>query len=245
MRLNGHLIKVDDLTARQRDEMYELMVQYYENMNRSIFDSDLDEKHWIICCTDPKSGVIRGFSTQMLLHVESEGGPVCALFSGDTIVDRMCWAQNSLAKVWGSFVLSLMDRFATEQFYWFLIAKGYKTYRFLPVFFHEFYPRYDERTPGWASEVIATLGSHKYPREYDQDTGIIRALERGCSLRSNVAEITDQRMKDPHVSFFADRNPGHARGDEICCIAPLRRENFTRAAYRVIGTEQAMLAELL
>jgi hypothetical protein len=37
------------------------------------------------------------------------------------------------------------------------------------------------------------------------------------------------------VRFFIERNPGHARGDELCCLAPLTRENFTRAAYRTIG----------
>jgi hypothetical protein len=55
-------------------------------------------------------------------------------------------------------------------------------------------------------------------------------------LRSGVAEITEQRLRDPHVRFFAERNPGHASGDELCCIAPLTRENFTPAAYRVIGS---------
>jgi hypothetical protein len=43
------------------------------------------------------------------------------------------------------------------------------------------------------------------------------------------------RLRDPFVRFFVERNPGHARGDALCCLAPLTRANFTPAAYRVIG----------
>ena len=42
-----------------------------------------------------------------------------------------------------------------------------------------------------------------------------------------------ERLRDPHVRFFHGRNPDHARGDELCCLAPLTRANFTPAAYRV------------
>ena len=50
-----------------------------------------------------------------------------------------------------------------------------------------------------------------------------------------VADLTPQRLHDPYVRFFAERNPGHSDGNELCCLAPLTRANFTAAAYRVIG----------
>jgi hypothetical protein len=60
-------------------------------------------------------------------------------------------------------------------------------------------------------------------------------------LRPGVADLTPGRLRDPHVDFFARRNPGHPRGDELCCLAPLTRGNFTAAAWRVIGPEPAAL----
>jgi hypothetical protein len=53
--------------------------------------------------------------------------------------------------------------------------------------------------------------------------------------------VTVERLRDPHVCFFLARNPGHASGDELCCLAPLTRANFTPAAYRVIGAEPVAL----
>ena len=60
-------------------------------------------------------------------------------------------------------------------------------------------------------------------------------------MREGVADVTAERLRDRHVSFFHLGNPGHARGDELCCLAPLTRANFTPAAYRVIGPEPAPL----
>ncbi len=240
MKLNGRLVRVADVTASERNQMFSLMETYYEHMDLSVFEADLHEKQWVILLQDPINNVVRGFSTQMLLNIEVEGRPVQALFSGDTIVDNEYWAQNPLAQIWGQFALSLIDANRSAQLYWFLITQGYKTYRFLPVFFHEFYPRYDGPTPAWASRVIDALGRRKYPTAYIPDAGIVRADHFGCRLRSEVAEITNRRLRDPHVQFFAEKNPGHARGDELCCFAPLTRENFTSAAYRVIGSTPAL-----
>ena len=240
MKLNGRLVRVADVTDSERDAMFSLMETYYDQTDRSVFEADLDEKQWVILLHDPTDSIVRGFSTQMMLDLIVDCRPVRALFSGDTIIDREHWAQNPLAQVWGQFALSLIDANRSAQLYWFLIAKGYKTYRFLPVFFHEFYPRYDGPTPAWTSCVIDALGRHKYPTAYNSGAGIVRAGPFSCRLRSEVAEITNRRLRDPHVQFFAEKNSGHARGDELCCIAPLTRENFTSAAYRVIGSTPAL-----
>ena len=45
------------------------------------------------------------------------------------------------------------------------------------------------------------------------------------------------RLRDPNVQFFVAQNPEHANGDELCCIAPLTRDNFTEAAYRILESQ--------
>ena len=68
---------------------------------------------------------------------------------------------------------------------------------------------------------------------------MVRAGPGKDRLRPGVADPPGGRLRDPHVRFFLERNPGHAAGDELCCIAPLTRSAFTEAAYRVIGPETA------
>jgi hypothetical protein len=70
---------------------------------------------------------------------------------------------------------------------------------------------------------------------------VVRAHAHQYRLRSGVADLSPERLRDRHVRFFAERNPGHSGGDELCCLAPLTRANFTRAAYRVIGLAEPAL----
>ena len=134
-----------------------------------------------------------------------------------------------------------LDAHPARRLYWFLIAKGYKTYRFLPTFFHEFYPRFDAASPAPLRQIVDRLAMRKYPTRYDSRAGIIAADRDACRLRSGVADVTRERLRDPHVRFFVERNPAHVDGDELCCLAPLTRENFTSAAYRVIGGAESVL----
>lgn len=241
MNLSARLATIEEVTARQRETMLALMQRHYFNVRRAQFEADLAEKRWVILIHDA-GGALCGFSTQTLLDAEVDGRAVKALFSGDTIIDRSHWGQQALTHVWGRLALALIDSYPGDERYWFLISKGYKTYRFLPVFFQEFYPRHDYPTPSCARSVIDALALARYARAYDSEAGVIRAGADQYRLREEVAPVTAERLHDPHVRFFQARNPGHARGDELCCLAPLSRENFTAAAYRVIGPEPAALA---
>ncbi|MBI2824416.1 MAG: hypothetical protein HYX69_07000 [Planctomycetia bacterium] len=225
---------MDDLSFDRREAMLALLRRHFDGVTRRDFARDLAEKQWVIELVEPESGALRGFSTQCLLDVPVAGRIVRALFSGDTIVDRDHWGDPALSHVWGNLALALIDAHAGQELYWYLISQGYRTYRFLPLFFREFYPRYDCPTPTALRDVLDALGRHKYPRDYDAAHGVIHHRPGGCRLRGGVSVITAGRRRDPHVQFFIERNPGHSAGDELCCLAPLTRENFTSAAYRVI-----------
>src|ERR1700733_14114299 len=241
MKLTADLVASVDLTDRQRETMFALMDRHYDAVSPEVFETDLAEKPWVILISDPTNGELCGFSTQMMFEVEVEGRSIRALFSGDTIVDRNHWGDQALAHVWGRLALSLIDSHPGVELYWFLISEGYKTYRFLPVFFNEFYPRYDQPTPAVAKTVIDALAVARYPHEYDPQAGVIRAGSGQYRLRRGLADLTPGRLRDDHVRFFEACNSGHVHGDELCCLAPLTRANFTPLAYRVIGPEPVAL----
>jgi hypothetical protein len=234
MRLHGRLVPRSQVTAAQREVMFALMDRLYADVRRDRFRADLDEKDWVIQVFDA-AGRLCGFSTQMLLHAECDGAPVVALFSGDTVVAREHWGDPALAHVWGRLALRLIDERPGAELYWFLISKGYKTYRFLPIFFHDFHPRPGRPLPPRVRAVRDVLALGKYPGAYDAAGGVVRARPGHDRLRRGVADVTPARLRDPFVRFFVESNPGHVAGDELCCLAPLTRANFTAAAWRVIG----------
>jgi hypothetical protein len=236
MRLHGRLVPAEHLTSNERYAMFGLMQRHYDNVVRSSFDADLSEKEWVIQLWRGPDELC-GFSTQMILDVRVNSRSIKALFSGDTIIDRQYWGDTALMQIGGELAVSLIDKWPECELYWFLISQGYKTYRFLPVFFREFYPRHSVPTPTDAREIIDALATLKYPDRYDAETGIVRSVASQYRLREGVAEVSPERLSDPHVRYFVARNPLHYAGDELCCLARLTRDNFTSAANRLINRQ--------
>ncbi len=233
--LEARVLPVDDVSRSGRNDMFRLMQRHYANVKKEVFDRDLAKKQWIIQVRSLATGELCGFSTQAVVDVTVEDRPIKALFSGDTIIEPEFWGDPSLILVGGQLCLSLIDAYPNSELYWFLISSGYKTYRFLPVFFREFYPRFDDPTPAAMLQAIDTLSNQLFPERYD-GAGIIRTDANQYRLRVGVADITQERLQDPNIRFFAERNPGHIVGDELCCLAPLTRANFTAAANRILGS---------
>ena len=231
--LSGSIERVAHLTGAQRDAMFALMDQYYET-TRPIFDADLAEKERVILLKDPTSGLIKGFSTMMRLDLAG----VTALFSGDTIIHADYRYTTALPQYWAELAFSMRDQIKRVEperpVFWFLITSGYKTYRYLPTFFRDFYPRYDRSTPAEIQQLMHTLARTRYGAQYDEQAGVIR-LQQGTPLRQGVAEIRAHRLKNPHIAFFARANPGHTAGDELVCLAAIERENLTRAGRRMVA----------
>ena len=242
-KLTGQVTLVSDLDLADKEQMYQLMKRHFDNVDWDVFQEDLAEKQWVIRLIDQKTGVLSGFSTQMLLPLEVSGREILAVYSGDTIVDREKWGTMALGLAAVKLAFSLIEEHPDEELYWFLISKGYKTYRFLPVYFHEFFPRYDLETPEWAKQIIDACGRRKFPQTYDPASGLVIAEQDGCRLQEGVATVTDQRLNDPHVRFFLEQNPGHEAGNELCCIAPLKRENFAPTARRWVESNDRSKAD--
>ena len=213
------VIRRAELTRRDRDAMFALYTTYFATSDRVTFERDLAEKEWVILLFDAGGG-IDGFSTLMRLHVAG----ATVFFSGDTIVARHRWGTFDLPRMWARHVFAEAD----ENTYWFLISSGYRTYRYLPLFFREFYPRDVTMKP-----LIDAIASTKFGDAYDARTGVIR-LATPAPLREGVSD-PELRMNNPHVRFFIDANPGHADGDELACLVRVNAGNLTPAGLRMIG----------
>ena len=87
-------------------------------------------------------------------------------------------------------------------------------------------------TPPDVQAMLDTFAVAKFGSEYDPASGVVR-LRHATPLREGVADLTAERLRDPLVAFFAERNPGHARGDELACLTEIARSNLTRAGERM------------
>jgi hypothetical protein len=225
MTLESQTLSVRDLPAACIAQMQQLMRAHYEGVSEAQFLADLKAKQWVILLFD--HGTVCGFSTQVLFDHFLAGRHVKILFSGDTIIDRKHWGSLALPVAWGRLMLSLQAASPDIGLYWLLTSKGYKTYRFLPVFFREFYPCCASETPAFEKALLTSVASEKFGKRFDPANGILRAEPGGQRLREGIAEIDEKRLRDPHVAFFQKMNPGHMRGDELVCLTHFHPDNLT------------------
>ena len=117
-KLIGEITAVSSLRSSQKIEMYSLMRSSYDNVDRDKFDRDLSEKKDVILLRETDQGVIKGFSTLMLLTQNIDEKETTALFSGDTIIDKEYWGTDELPKWWGRYAFSLIDTMEGRELYW-------------------------------------------------------------------------------------------------------------------------------
>lgn len=211
-RLAARTVAVTELGAADREGMWRVFSRYYADVRRDVFERDLDKKHHVVVLFDSGDRSLQGFST---LEVYAEAG-ARVIFTGDTIVEKDYWGQSALHRAFFAFLLRERLRRPWAPVYWFLISKGYKTYLTLARNLVNYWPRHDAATPAHVQGIIAALAERKYPGAYHD--GVLRFASSAGRLKESIAPIDAAVLQQPDIRFFVEKNPGHARGDELCCL---------------------------
>jgi hypothetical protein len=228
------LVPRAELTQAQKGEMFQLMAQHFEGMTPEQFARDLAEKNLALLLERDETLV--GFSTLLAYTTMMEKKTVNVIYSGDTIVTPAAWGTTALPRAWVAGVEALRATLPPGQCFWLLLTSGFRTYRFLPVFWREFFPRFDAVTPPDKQRLLNQLAQERFGAEFDSGAGIVR-FAHPQRLRKDLKEVPPCRENDPHVTFFMSQNPGHVNGDELVCLAELCPENLTRAGRRMMAPQ--------
>lgn len=229
------LVPRADLTALQQEAMFQLLAHHFEGVTREQFASDLAEKHLAILLQ--RDDRLVGFSTQLAYTTDFEGKSVNVIYSGDTIVSPEAWGTTALPRAWVAGVNALRATLPPGRCFWLLLTSGFRTYRFLPVFWREFFPRFDRLTPPDVQRLIDHLAHERFGEQFDLVADVVR-FTRPQRLCAGLKEVPAGRETDPHTTFFLNRNPGHVNGDELVCLTELCLENLTAAGRRMMPTHE-------
>lgn len=230
--LYTEIARTRDLPELLRAAMYDLYQDHYEATSRDIFLSDFAEKEFVLIVRD-RNGVVRGFTTAIILKSATAGKMIRAIFSGDTIMHREYWGHQDLAFNWIRFAGRIKSERPDVPLYWFLIVKGHRTYRYLTAFSINFFPHWQRRTPDEAHAVITHLARQRFGVHFDENRGIIHFPASRGHLRADLAAVSEIEARRPDVRFFLERNPGYAAGDELVCLTELEPNNLKPIARRL------------
>jgi hypothetical protein len=236
--VKGSLVARSEIDAALERDMLALHARYFEGVTAHQFRRDLAEKDWAVLIRD-EDGRLAGFSTLRVDRLRFRADPITLLSSGDTIVAPEAWHSSVLSRTWIESALRIHEHAPNGPLLWLLLSSGYRTYRFLPVFWREFFPRFDRATPRATRELMHDLARHRYGACFDSAAGVVR-FPLPAVLRAPLRAVPGSRRIDPHVAFFLDANPGHERGDELVCLTELAEGNLTAAGRRMVGLSRRL-----
>jgi Acetyltransferase (GNAT) domain len=211
--------------------MFELLAVHFEGVSHEQFTRDLAEKNRVILLLRDERLV--GFSTLLAYTAAFEGESLNVIYSGDTVVAPEAWGTTALPRAWIAAVNEWREELPEGRCFWLLLTSGFRTYRFLPVFWREFFPCFNKPTPVQAQRLLNQLSQERFGSQFDSSSGVVR-FSSPQRLRASLKEVPSGRERDPHIAFFLATNPGHVRGDELVCLTELSDENLTRAGRRMI-----------
>jgi hypothetical protein len=222
------LVARHELSRAVKSEMFDLLRTHFEGVEEAQFATDLAEKNWVLLLR--RDDRIVGFTTFAVYESCFEGERITVVYSGDTIVAPEAWNSTALARGWIAAVKQFREQKPQQRCMWLLLTSGFRTYRFLPVFWREFYPSINSHceTP----PLLAHLAQERFGAQYAQDRGVVR-FTKPQRLAGELKNVPAGRTRDPHIEFFLAKNPGWAGGDELVCLTELRDENLTPAGRRM------------
>lgn len=219
-------LKLDEL-----ESISVLYLNYYDGSSREKVLADLESKSEILLLFSDNS--IVGFTTYQIYNAVFEDKPIKIIYSGDTVVHHDHWGQQKLGFAWIKRVGQLYKEFRGTPFYWFLIVKGHRTYRYLPAFANSFYPHWEiDRSD--LKGLLSFLAREKFQDLYNEKTGIIHYCNSQGHLKSDYATPTSREKEHKAVKFFLEKNPGYREGDELACLCEIKEENFKPLTKRLI-----------
>ncbi|KAL5499378.1 hypothetical protein EMCRGX_G010777 [Ephydatia muelleri] len=219
LRLHTYLARTTDLDLVSTEELYRFVVKFITapSLDKETilknFNKTLNSYSHVMLCRERTDGSLRGM---MLIGIEHNGSY--------TVIK------------WG-LVMFLNYYRGGPWMYWILIYVSLKE-----LFLHPFTPLYHSgKIFSYKTYNMITPFEHFYPRvkqpteNYNQETCV---LEREYSyIKEHVAPITDDELKNPHIKFFTEQNPGWRKGHCLIVITLMSWREVFKAAF--IGSKRS------
>ena len=214
------------LTPSELDEIWMVTDRYIET-TREIYETKLKAL--------PEVGLWRTRDGQLVGLVSLDvyrptwrGRESIVFFTSSVVIDEAYRGRNLVVRTGLRMILREKLRRPWLAAYWFFDTFSYKSYLLLPRYFRDYWPRRDRETPNAIAVFVDHLARRRYGADWIPERGIVR--RSGTKrLHERTAPVDASTLADPDVHYFESRNPGHAEGDMLVCLAPLTLTNILGA----------------
>jgi hypothetical protein len=227
---SARFVPISTLEDGTRERMARIYWDSYDGSSEAIFRSDLSAKDEVLLIHAADELV--GFTSLRVIDRDWQGQRIRVVYSGDTVVERAHWGQQSLAFAWISRMGALKRERPESRLFWFLLVKGHRTFRYLPVFGKSFFPHWSvDRSD--LKPLADALSLDMFPDDYNPVTGVVEFSPSRGHLKPHIALPAREELDREGVRFFLERNPGFQRGHELVCLCEMEEHNMKPLTLRL------------
>ncbi len=230
-RVDIRVLPVAALTAKERDEIWEL-TQIYVETRRPYYETKLRAFPEAALFRN-RGGELVGIVALDVYRAEFRSENSTILFTSSVVIDEPYRRHNLIQRTGFEVFLRARLRHPFRPIYWFFDTFSYKSYGLLPRNFVEFWPRYDRPTPERQAALIDHLAQKRYGTAWRPEQGIVERSGQK-KLKPATAAVEPKLLADPNIRFFVTTNPGYQEGDMLVCLCPLTLKNWLYAANKAI-----------
>ena len=223
-------VSVAELDGQTRRAMCDLYLSSYEATNAELFEGDLRSKdEALLLHFGPR---LVGFTTLRVFDAVWQGADIRVVFSGDTVVDREHWGQQTLSLNWVRRMGHIKRMQPEKRLVWLLLVKGHRTYRYLHVFAKTFHPREGQHDANLAA-LASHLARQQFHEDYNAATGLVEFVPSRGQLKQDLAEPRPDEESRAGVAYFLQRNPAFRLGHELVCVCDVEEDNMKPMTLRL------------
>jgi hypothetical protein len=247
-----HIVRCTALDDPTRRALCDLYLSSYEATTPELFHGDLLGKDEVLLLH--AGARLVGFTTLRVFDAAWRGQAIRVVFSGDTVVERAHWGQQSLSQHWLRRMGQIKRDQPDKRLVWLLLVKGHRTYRYLHVFAKTFHPRPAQHLGqdlghgsdqgadldaclGDCDSDLAALADHlarqQWPGDYRPISGVVEFVPSRGQLKQDLADPRPDELLRPGVAYFLQRNPGYRRGHELVCVCDVEEANMKPMTLRL------------
>lgn len=207
-----------------------LYLANFDGSSEALFRADLSEKDEALLLFS--EGQLVGFTTLKVFSRNWHSAPIRIVYSGDTLVSPEHWGQQQLAFAWIARIGEIKQQEPAVPLYWFLLVKGHRTFKYLPVFGKSFFPHWSiDRSD--LKPLADQLALERFGANYNPQTGVVAFSDSRGHLKEAIASATSEELMKPATQFFFERNPGYREGHELVCVCELELANMKPLTARI------------
>ena len=198
---------------------------------------------YTIFCREKMDGSLRGFSFIDKSCSQVNGRKCTLIKTGLSLFNAKYQGGPTLYYV--LLYHSFMEMIKHPTVPVFLMGKSfsYKSYLMLVNLVTSAYPRYDAPAPDYIKAILHHFANtERLPGEEYDPTSFVLKREKS-HVKKFVSLVTEKDLKNPHIKFFVENNPGWSKGHLMFCASPLTKSDllkvFLKALKRSLGINRS------